>query len=279
MEVHASSPWSSPGASIHEVTSFPLRLLGWWSLAVLAAIATGCGDDDSTGSAPARGAQLGGTQWALDVAALGVGDAGTVSSWIAFERDRVSGNDGCNTFSGSYEADGAKLTFGPLAGTRMACGSPADEVASKVTAALARVRTYEVAADTLRMNDAGGEAVLTYAAGNPGLEGSWTVISVLYDDAIRSVSADSDLTADFSADGKISGSTGCNSFHGDYTPDGKKLNIGPLAATKKACPTTEASEQETGYLAALESAVRFEQAGPELTLLNAKGQMAVTLSR
>ena len=245
---------------------------------MFAVIASGCGDEDSTPGAAASGTQLVGTQWVLDVSALGVGDAGSVSSWIAFERDRVNGSDGCNTFSGSYQADGSKLTFGPLAGTQMACGSPADEVSRAVTAALARVRTYEQSADTLRMEDAGGETLLTYAAGAAGIEGSWAVLSVLYDGAIRSAVADTEPTADFSADGTISGSTGCNDFHGPYTLQGKKLDIGPLTATKKACPTTEASEQEAGYLSALQSAVRIEQAGPQLTLLNAKGQKAVTLA-
>ena len=254
----------------------------WWAtagFALFAVIASGCGDDGSTPSAAAGGTQLVGTQWVLDVSALGVSDAGSVSSWIAFERDRVSGNDGCNTFSGSYEADGSELAFGPLAGTKMACGSPADDVSRAVTAALARVRTYEESADTLRMQDADGETVLTYAAGAAGVEGSWTVVSVLYDGAIRGAMTDTEPTADFSADGTISGNTGCNEFHGPYTLQGKKLDIGPLTATKKACPTKEASEQEAGYLSALESAVRIEQAGPQLTLLNAKGQKAVTLAR
>ena len=259
-----------------------MHMLRCWAsggLAVFAVIASGCGDEDTTPSAAARGAQLAGTQWVLDVSALGVSDAGSVSSWIAFERDRVSGDDGCNTFSGSYEADASKLTFGPLAGTKMACGSPADEVSRAVTAGLARVRAYEQSADTLRMEDAGGEALLTYAAGAAGVEGSWTVLSVLYDGAIRSAMADTEPTADFSADGTISGNTGCNEFHGPYTLQGKKLDIGPLTATEKACPTTAATEQEAGYLSALESAVRIEQAGPTLTLLNAKGQKAVTLTQ
>ena len=60
------------------------------------------------------GAELVGTQWVLDVAALGVSGAGSVSSWIAFARGSASGNDGCNTFSGSYEVEGSKLKFGPL---------------------------------------------------------------------------------------------------------------------------------------------------------------------
>ena len=255
----------------------------WWSVlggfALCAVIVSGCGGEDRTPSAQAGGTELVGTQWMLDVSALGVSGAGSVSSWIAFARDSVSGNDGCNAFSGSYESDGSTLTFGPLAGTRKACGGRAGEVSREVTAALARVRAYEIKADTLRMKDSGGETVLSYAGSTPGVEGSWTVISVLHDDAIRSVVADTDLTADFSADGTISGNTGCNSFRGDYVLEGEKLRVGPLTATKKACPTPEASEQEAGYLAALESAVRIEQAGPELTLLNAQGQMAVTLTR
>ena len=238
-------------------------------------IASGCGDDNP----PARGPQLAGTQWDLDVSALGVSDAGSVSSSLAFERDRVSGNDGCNAFSGSYEAKGSKLTFGPLAGTQIACAGSADEVSRKVTAALGRVRAYEQTAGALRLKDAGGKTLLTYAPGAAGIEGGWNVISVLYDDAIRSVVGDTEPTAEFSADGTVSGSTGCNTFHGPYTLRGQELDVGRLSATEKACPTADASAQEAGYLSALESAVLIEQAGPQLTLLNAKGQMAVTLTR
>ena len=247
------------------VTRAALSMLGWFALCAL--IVGGCGGDD------ASGARLAGTPWELD-------DTGSVHSWIEFEEaGRVSGNDGCNAFSGSYQRNGSKLVLGPLAGTQMACGGAAGEVANKVTAALGRVRAYEQSGDALHLKDAGGATLLSYTAGKPGVEGSWTVLSVLYDDAIRSVVAGVDLTADFTADGTISGDTGCNTFHGEYTLDGRKLHIGPLATTRKACPSSEASKQEAGYIAALESAVRIEQAGPQLTLFNAKGQMAVTLTR
>ena len=252
-------------------------LLGGFALCVL--IASGCGGEDGTPGASAGGTQLAGTRWVLDVSALGVGGAGPVNSWISFARDTVNGNDGCNAFSGSYEADGSKLRFGTLAGTNKACSGPAGAVSREVNAALARVRSYAIRDDALQMKDAGGATVLSYIADTQGVEGDWTVVSVLYDDAIRSVVVGTDLTADFSADGTISGSTGCNSFRGDYTLDGEKLHVGPLTASKDPCPSKEASRQEAGYLAALESAARIEQAGPELTLLNAKGQMAVTLMR
>src|SRR5690242_7152652 len=158
------------------MTRFALRLLRWTAFggfALCAVVASGCGDDGGTPAASARETQLPGTQWALDKSALGVGDAGSVHSWITFERDRASGNDGCNTFSGSYEVDGSKLTFGPLAGTNRLCGSPADEVARKVLAGLAKTRGYETTGDTLRMQDSGGRTVLAYRADQAGIEGSW----------------------------------------------------------------------------------------------------------
>ena len=40
---------------------------------------------------------------------------------LRFEAERVSGNDGCNNFSGGYTKDEDSLKFGMLASTRMAC--------------------------------------------------------------------------------------------------------------------------------------------------------------
>ena len=40
---------------------------------------------------------------------------------LRFEAERVSGNDGCNNFFGSYTMDEDSLKFGLLASTRMAC--------------------------------------------------------------------------------------------------------------------------------------------------------------
>ncbi|WP_321791936.1 META domain-containing protein [Caballeronia sp. J97] len=40
-------------------------------------------------------------------------------------RRQASGFSGCNRFAGAYELKNGKLTFGPLAGTRMACVSGA----------------------------------------------------------------------------------------------------------------------------------------------------------
>jgi heat shock protein HslJ len=248
----------------------------------LVALTSGCGG--SGGQSPSSasgGGTLTGRQWVLDTGTLGVSGAGSVSSFIRFEDGgKVTGNDGCNQFAGSYRSDGAKLTFGPLAGTQMGCPGTAGEVAQRVTSALGRVQRYAVTGTTLALQDAGGAALLSYREGRPGVAGAWDVTSVLYDDGIRSVIGGTTLTATFASDGRVSGSSGCNTFHGPYEEQGTALRIGPLTSTRKACTGPDgAHAQERGYLAALESVVRFEQAGTRLTLLNAKGQMAVTLER
>ncbi|KND55148.1 Heat shock protein [Candidatus Paraburkholderia kirkii] len=44
---------------------------------------------------------------------------------------RASGFSGCNRFTGAYDLKDGKLTFGPLAGTRMACVSGASAALEK----------------------------------------------------------------------------------------------------------------------------------------------------
>lgn len=255
-----------------------MRAAALIALCVIAALAVaGCGEDAPKAST----APLPGTQWQLDTTALEIDGAESVSSFLAFGEDtRASGSDGCNEFSGPYEVDGPSLRFGPLASTQRACFGAAQAVAALVAPALEQVRSYATQAGTLILEDGGGEPLLRYRASVPGIDGPWEAVSVLYGDAIRGVIEGTTPTADFGADGRVTGSGGCNTFSGPFTAGGRRLQVGPLASTRKACSEPEgADEQERGYLAALESAVRFEQAGPKLTLFNAKGQMAVTLVR
>ena len=62
----------------------------------------------------------------------------------------------------------------------------------------------------------------------------------------------------FSADSQVSGSTGCNSFSGNYAQDGAALRIpGPLTMTRRACAERERNEQERRFMAMLESIDSF----------------------
>lgn len=51
----------------------------------------------------------------------------------------ASGFSGCNRFMGSYALKDGKLSFGPLAGTRMACESPGGKIEGAFLDALSRI--------------------------------------------------------------------------------------------------------------------------------------------
>lgn len=259
------------------------RLLAVLALACVAALASaGCGNDRSerSGGLPAASApDLAGSAWLLDVSDLGIAGAGDVEAPLAFTADRVSGSDGCNSFRGSYQQQGASLHFGELASTMMACVGAAQDVADRVGPALQRVRSFAVSGDRLILRDEAGATLLPYVRAPTGVAGGWDVVSLVHGDAIRTPVQGTALTATFGTDGSVTGSTGCNRFKGPYEESGARLKIGPLAATRRACTGPDgAASQEQAYLDALQSVVRYERSGSKLTLFNAKGQMAVTLA-
>lgn len=75
--------------------------------------------------------------------------------FIHFDRGpppRVSGATGCNRFAGSYALDGATLTFGPLASTKMACPDGMEQERA-ILQALGDVREWRVVDGTLELLD------------------------------------------------------------------------------------------------------------------------------
>jgi heat shock protein HslJ len=78
-------------------------------------------------------------------------------------------------------------------------------------------------------------------------------------------------------DGTITGSGGCNRFNGAVTVDAASAAFavsGPVAATMMACAEPGVSEQEAGFFAALEKAVRysFDLRTGALRILDAAGE-------
>jgi heat shock protein HslJ len=52
---------------------------------------------------------------------------------------RASGFSGCNRYTGTYELKNGKLSFGPLAGTKMACSTPGGQIEGDYLDALAHI--------------------------------------------------------------------------------------------------------------------------------------------
>jgi copper homeostasis protein (lipoprotein) len=77
---------------------------------------------------------------------------------------RVSGSDGCNRFTGTYELDGSRLRFSGLAGTRMACPPEVMALADSYLRSLEGEVSWELQDGTLILLR-GGRIVARLAAG------------------------------------------------------------------------------------------------------------------
>jgi heat shock protein HslJ len=77
---------------------------------------------------------------------------------LVFTSKEVSGDGGCNTFSGPFETSGTDgISVGPLMSTLRACADPAlDAQEQQYLAALPLAKTYRVSGDTLRLFRDGG---------------------------------------------------------------------------------------------------------------------------
>lgn len=76
---------------------------------------------------------------------------------------RVSGSGGCNRFTGSYELDGERLTFGRMAGTMMACREGMDTERAFLDA-LARARKARAFGQQLQLLDSEDQPLARFEA-------------------------------------------------------------------------------------------------------------------
>jgi heat shock protein HslJ len=122
----------------------------------------------------------------------------------------------------------------------------------------------------------GGEALQFERAPPPRLEGvQWEVTG--YNNgrqAVVSPKIGTRLTLAFQ-DGRVSGSSGCNRFHGEFKVDGNALKVGPLATTRMACED-ELMTQERQFLRALESATTWGIVRGMLDVHRADGERVLT---
>ena len=118
---------------------------------------------------------------------------------------------------------------------------------------------------------------LTLAAcGNPvsvpDLKGtSWLLVEINGQPVLDG----SDPTLVFEND-RAGGNGSCNTFGGDYTAEKGKLTFGSIFSTLMYCEGV--MDQETAYLAALEEAAGYHVKDGNLQILNADGQVTLTLA-
>jgi heat shock protein HslJ len=84
------------------------------------------------------------------------------------------------------------------------------------------------------------------------------------------------ITIEFTEDGKVGGSAGCNQYAGTYTTSGNTIQISEnLATTMMACEQP-LMDQETAYTTALGTVKSFSVKSDILTLSDASGKAVAT---
>jgi len=249
------------------------------SAAIVALLAAACTTGGGSGG---TGGTIDGTSWRLSTYVDSTGKLIPVAAGFVvdatFKDANVHGFSGCNTYTAPTTISGSKLTVGAIATTMRMC-KMAIPIEQDYLAALAKSATYTANADGLAIYGADGAQLLGYVPGPADpLEGSWTVTGYNNGkEAFVSPIEGSTLTATFTPDGQVSGSSGCNTYTGTYKLDGTKVTIGPLASTMMACDQA-LMDQEAQFLTALQTPSTVETSGANVTLRDANGAMQVGLA-
>ena len=124
---------------------------------------------------------------------------------------------------------------------------------------------------------AGNDIVLTYITESQTLQDtSWNVISYNNGrEAVVGLLEGTEITLNFETIA-LNGSAGCNNYFAGYTVSGNNITVEPPGATFMFCESPEGvMEQETAYLAPLESAATFSIEGDQLWLRTAGDAIAI----
>lgn len=234
------------------------------------------------GETPTAGGSLTGTVWT--VTELNGQPPLPATNMTAEFNDEgmVSGSAGCNNYNSSYEVDGNQITIGLGMMTQMACIEAVNDQEKAYMGALEAATTFEVSEDGLILFDENFDVIVVYTAVSQGLAGSsWEVIA--YNNGkggVVSVIIDTQITANFDEDGQLTGNASCNNYFGAYEADEENISMGPFGTTRMACGEPEGiMEQESQYLAALETAATYKIDGPTMNMRTAEGSTVANFTR
>src|SRR5436190_10850385 len=250
--------------------------------AVAIALAACSSGNAADATADGVGGELQATDWVLDSYAANGALAVVPPDQYAdadFRANRVKGFAGCNDYDAVYVSNGRGINIGFPLTTLMSCGETADAFQSSFITLLLQGRYYNVRNDTLTIRAADLSIVLVFtpAPSNP-LLGSWIVDGLATAPSSVSVPLEgTNLTAVFRIK-TVSGSSGCNSYQGPYTTNGKLAAIGPLAGTQIACPQ-DIMTQEQAFLKDMQGVGKVERRGDHATLSDLSGSLLVSLVR
>jgi heat shock protein HslJ/uncharacterized lipoprotein YbaY len=199
----------------------------------------------------------------------------------------------CNGGNGAYATDAAGSIFMQL-GIMTAAACPPESLSNEMVNMFGPAQSYIY-------EDDGNTVIFKWAAGGPwdyyrkagtgqdeAMDASGSLTGIIWN--LTELNGQPPLpattiSAEFGEDGRLSGSSGCNSYSAAYEVDGDNININmtPVATTLMACPEPIMA-QERAYMEALDAAETYEVSAPpeggeeELVLFDANGDSVAAFS-
>jgi heat shock protein HslJ len=154
--------------------------------------------------------------------------------------DKISVQAGCNTAEGPARIVGTKLVVEDLMSTAIGCDQALQNQDEWIGGFLRAGPTWQLTGNELVLSSAELEVKFTDRAvaepARPLTGTKWTLDTVVgTGGTASSVPVGVTATMTFSADGKVSGSTGCNTFSGTAAVNGSQITFGEVASTRRAC--------------------------------------------
>ena len=172
----------------------------------------------------------------------------------------------------SIDVSKLNLSDGPLYGLRAFIREPDGTILFRTSEPF----LLDLRSDTV---DIGDIRVSMTSPDDPGLagipdlqDGEWRVTQIS-GDVVAQISAP---TMTFTADGRLYGSTSCNRFSSSYGLDGNSLEVGNVAATKRACEAG-LMQQERRFLDALSLIENASLEAGGFLVLSGNGQRLVAV--
>ena len=181
----------------------------------------------------------------------------------------MDANAGCNTIHVPVDlGDGKLLIEGGVLMTAKGCAAKYATQDTWLAGFFGSGPSWRLDGDELVLTSRATEMVLldrTVAEPDRPIEGTrWQLETIFTGETASSVPAGVDAHLTF-ADGRVTGSTGCNTLEGPATVSADEVTFGPLTMTRKACPDDQGSV-ERAMVTVLQGTVPFAIISDELTL-------------
>ena len=153
--------------------------------------------------------------------------------------------------------------------------------ATVFTTALADTTNFVMTENDLVLQD-GDEVLAMFVVNSTDLtDTAWEVVNYNNGrEAVVGLISGTEISAYFGAEGDLSGNAGCNQYFASFTAGNGSISIGMPGSTMRFCEQPAGiMEQESEYLAALQSAATYSIEGNMLQMRTAEDALAVIMVR